>query len=137
MGVNPLNTNNAQLIKKEVDHIADVNIQRAEAAYNKNHNSEISLTSLQDPTPQKSKFKFLGREFDKPSMSDMLGEQDLTPKIVENTGNKRFDITSHVHPEHQTNVFRHKTIEVSDNPNKFGSSLKNFFNKNNNIADVA
>jgi len=32
----------------------------------------------------KPKIQFFGREFKGPSMSDMLGENDLKPKIVEN-----------------------------------------------------
>jgi hypothetical protein len=33
-----------------------------------------------------TKIKIFGREFDKPSTSDLLGDIQLKPKIVENTG---------------------------------------------------
>ena len=47
-------------------------------------------------------------------MSDMLGEPDLQPKIVEYSANKRFDISNHVHPEQQTNVFKHKKVQIPE-----------------------
>ena len=128
MGVNPLNTNNAQKIRNEIDHIADVNIQRAESQYFKGTNKkDINLDSLSSNTETNSKVKFLGREFDKPSMSDMLGDVDLTPKIVENSANKRFDVSSHIHPEHLTNIFRHKSVEIPDLSEKSGPKWNQLF----------
>jgi hypothetical protein len=44
----------------------------------------------------------LGKEFDKPSTSDMLGEWnkgELKPVIVENANWNKFDISKHLHPE--------------------------------------